>query len=131
MNGNVHYGEFVSGGCKYLLMSIYISLLALLISVLGYVFPRTAGGPIRWKLIQGEGTRPPDLVHVGHKKAVKVKVFVHEGIGGETALTRDEWYPNDKVHVLNAIRTMGNPAPRVEVTWKVLFLITRRVVLTG
>ena len=69
--------EFVSGGCKYLLMSIYISLLALLISVLGYVFPRTVGGPIKWKLIQGEGTRPPDLVHVGHKKAVRVKVFVY------------------------------------------------------
>lgn len=112
-------------------MSIYLSLLALLISVLGYAFPRTAGGPVKWKLVQGEGTRPPDLVHVGHKKAVKVKVFVHEGIGGKTAFIRDEWYPNDKVHVLNAIRTMSNPAPRVEVTWKVFGLITKRVVLTG
>ncbi len=112
-------------------MSLYISLFALLVSVLGYVFPRTAGGPVKWKLIQGEGTRPPDLVDVGYRKAVKVKVFVHEGINGKTAFTRDEWYPNDSVHVLHAIRTMGNPAPRVEVTWKVFGLITRHVILTG
>ncbi len=112
-------------------MSLYISLFALLISVLGYAFPRTAGGPVKWKLIQGEGARPPDLVHVGHRKAVKVKVFVHEGINGKTAFTRDEWYPNDSVHVLHAMRTLGNPAPRVEVTWKVFGLITRRVILTG
>jgi hypothetical protein len=112
-------------------MSLYISLFALLVSVLGYVFPRTAGGPVKWKLIQGEATRTPNLVHVGHRKAVKVKVFVHEGINGKTASTRDEWYPNDRVHVLHAIRTMGNPAPRVEVTWKVFVLVTRRVILTG
>ena len=112
-------------------MSLYISLFALLVSVLGYVFPRTAGGPVKWKLIQGEGTRPPALLHVGHRKALKVKVFVHEGINGKTAFTRDEWYPNDSVHVLHAIRTVGNPAPRVEVTWKVFGVVARRVILTG
>lgn len=112
-------------------MSLYISLFALLVSVIGYVFPRTAGGPVKWKLIQGEGTRPPDLIHVGLKKAVKVKVYVHEGIGGKTGFTREEWFPNDRVHVLNAIRTMGNPAPRVGVTWKVFGVITKRVVLSG
>jgi len=112
-------------------MSLYISLFALLVSVLGYVFPRTAGGPVKWMLVQGEATRPPDLVHVGHKKAVKVKVFVHEGIGRETGFTKEVWYPNDRIHVLNAIRTMGNPAPRIEVTWKVLGLYTRRVILSG
>ena len=99
--------------------------------VLGLVSLGTVGSSLKWRLVQGDGAKPPDLVHVGYKKAVKVKVFVNEGIGGRAAFIRDEWYPNDKVHVLNAIRTMGNPAPRVEVTWKVFGLITRRVVLTG
>jgi hypothetical protein len=112
-------------------MSVYISLLALSISVLAYVFPRTAGGAVKWDLVAGDATRPPDLVHVGHKKALKVRVLVHDGIGGESGFTREAWYPNDSVHVLNAIRTMGNPAPRVEVTWKIFGVITKRVVLTG
>jgi hypothetical protein len=99
--------------------------------VLGYVFPRTAGGPVKWDLVSGGASRPPDLVHVGHKKAVKVRVLVHDGIGGESGFIRETWYPNDSVHVLNAIRTLGNPAPRVEVTWKIFGVITKLVVLTG
>jgi len=56
---------------------------------------------------------------------------VHDGIGGESGFIRETWYPNDSVHVLNAIRTLGNPAPCVEVTWKIFGVITKRVVLTG
>ena len=72
----------------------------------------------------------PDLVHVGHKKAVMVLVLVRDGIGGESGFTRESWYSNVSAHVLNAFRKMGIPAPRVKVTWKIFGLITKRVVLT-
>ena len=47
VNGNGYCVKLVSGRCKRFLMSIYISLLALLISVLGCVFPRTVGCPVK------------------------------------------------------------------------------------
>ena len=54
-----------------------------------------------------------------------------EPIGTQTGLFRVDLYLSDKINVLDGNQIMGNPTPRVEVTWKVFGLITRRMILTG
>lgn len=103
------------------LFSVFASVFALTISLISYLFPRTAEPSVSWRVETHVNRTCPVIYHTGHKPAYNVAIHVKSKRFDRVELSESKWEMQNFRLLPRVNKAMGDYEVLITISWKSKF----------